>query len=50
MTSFKESGEELKSILKLERDPVAIKWSLKEPKNVENENENLRFCVKSVKL
>ncbi|MEN6592113.1 MAG: DUF169 domain-containing protein [Methanobacterium sp.] len=49
MTSFKESGEELKSILKLERDPVAIKWSLKEPKNVEKENEKSRFCVKLIK-
>lgn len=46
MTSFNESGEKLKNILKLEREPVAIKWSLREPKNIEKEKEKSRFCTK----
>jgi len=39
-------GSELKEILKLEREPVAIKWSLREPTNVAKEAEKSRFCTK----
>lgn len=39
-------GSELKEILKLEREPVAIKWSLREPTNVAKEAEKTRFCTK----
>lgn len=46
MNSFEQSGEKLKSILKLEREPVAITWALKEPKNIEKENGKSRFCTK----
>lgn len=46
MDSFKNYGENLKNILKLEREPVAIKWSLREPKNIEKEKEKSRFCTK----
>ncbi|MCE5214132.1 MAG: DUF169 domain-containing protein [Methanobacterium sp.] len=44
--SFKELGEKLKEILKLEREPVAIKWSVKEPRNLDKEQEKSRFCTK----
>lgn len=39
-------GEKLKELLKLENEPVAIKWSVKEPKNIEKEGEKSRFCTK----
>ena len=39
-------GSELKEILKLEREPVAIKWSLREPKDIKKESEPSRFCTK----
>jgi uncharacterized protein (DUF169 family) len=38
--------EKLKELLKLENEPVAIKWSVKEPKNIEKEGEKSRFCTK----
>ena len=41
-----ELGEKLKEILGLENDPVAIKWSVREPRNIEKENETTRFCRK----
>ncbi len=39
-------GEKLKEILKLEREPVAIKWSVREPKNIKKEEVKSRFCTK----
>lgn len=39
-------GEKLKEILKLEREPVAIKWSIREPKNIKKEEGKSRFCTK----
>ena len=39
-------GEKLKELLELENEPVAIKWSVKEPKNIEKEGEKSRFCTK----
>jgi uncharacterized protein (DUF169 family) len=30
----------------LEREPVAIKWSPKEPRNIRKESEKSRFCTK----
>jgi uncharacterized protein (DUF169 family) len=39
-------GEKLNELLKLENEPVAIKWSVKEPKNVEKEEGKSRFCSK----
>ncbi len=39
-------GSELKEILNLEREPVAIKWSIREPKNIEKEVGKSRFCTK----
>lgn len=39
-------GEKLKKILKLDREPVAIKWSFKEPKKIPREDEKSRFCRK----
>ncbi|HMK53564.1 MAG TPA: DUF169 domain-containing protein [Methanobacteriaceae archaeon] len=39
-------GEKLKKILKLNREPVAIKWSFKEPKKIPREDEKSRFCRK----
>jgi uncharacterized protein (DUF169 family) len=43
---YNELGNKLKGILKLENDPVAIKWSVKEPRNVEKEEGKSRFCAK----
>jgi uncharacterized protein (DUF169 family) len=39
-------GEKLKEILKLEREPVAIKWSIREPINIQKEEGKSRFCTK----
>lgn len=39
-------GSELKELLKLEREPVAIKWSLREPKDIKKEAGKSRFCTK----
>jgi uncharacterized protein (DUF169 family) len=33
-------------LLKLEKEPVAIKWSFEEPKKITLENEKSRFCQK----
>ena len=35
--NYNELGEKLNELLKLENEPVAIKWSVKEPKNIEKE-------------
>ena len=43
---FKKLAEELKTILKLEREPVAIKWVSREPKNIPKEDKKSRFCTK----
>ncbi len=43
---FKELGNNLNELLKLENEPVAIKWSVQEPKNVEKEQNKSRFCAK----
>lgn len=39
-------GEKLKELLKLENEPVAIKWSVKEPRNIKKEEGKSRFCTK----
>lgn len=39
-------GDKLKEILKLKREPVAIKWSVREPKNIKKEEGKSRFCTK----
>ncbi|MCC7571429.1 DUF169 domain-containing protein [Candidatus Micrarchaeota archaeon] len=41
-----ELGDKLKELLELENEPVAIKWSLKEPTDIEKESEKSRFCQK----
>jgi len=41
-----EDGEKLKELLKLENEPVAIKWSVREPHDIEKESEKSRFCTK----
>lgn len=43
---YNELGGRLKDILELENEPVAIKWSVREPRNVEKEKEKTRFCKK----
>ena len=43
---FNKLGVKLKELLDLENEPVAIKWSLKEPIDIEKENERSRFCQK----
>lgn len=42
----KELAGKLKTILKLEREPVAIKWSVREPRNIPKEEGKSRFCTK----
>ena len=44
--SYQKMGEKLIEILKLERDPVAIKWSVREPRDINKEGEKSRFCTK----
>lgn len=46
---YNELGENLKELLKLENEPVAIKWSVKEPRNVKKEECKSRFCTKLTK-
>ena len=46
---YNELGENLKELLKLENEPVAIKWSVKEPRNVKKEEYRSRFCTKLTK-
>ncbi|WP_048191946.1 DUF169 domain-containing protein [Methanobacterium sp. SMA-27] len=43
---YQEIGEKLKEILKLDLDPVAIKWSVRVPKNIPKEEGKSRFCTK----
>lgn len=47
--SNKELDKKFKDILKLEKNPVALKWSVREPKYAEKEKEKSRFCTKLVK-
>jgi len=47
--NYNELGEKLNEFLKLENEPVAIKWSVKEPKNVKKEEGKSRFCKKLTK-
>ena len=42
----KKVAEKLKSLLNLEKEPVAITWAVKEPKNMPREKEKSRFCRK----
>jgi uncharacterized protein (DUF169 family) len=43
---YQELGNKLKNSLKLEKEPVAIKWVSREPKNIPKEEEKSRFCTK----
>jgi uncharacterized protein (DUF169 family) len=44
--SNKELSSKFKNILKLKREPVAIKWSVSEPRDIPKEEEKSRFCTK----
>lgn len=46
---YQELGNKLNELLRLENEPVAIKWSVKEPKNVKKEEGRSKFCAKLVK-
>ena len=43
---YHELGKKFKNILKLEREPVAMKWVSHEPRNIPKEEEKSRFCTK----
>ena len=43
---YTELGQKLIDILGLKRTPVAIKWSVKEPRNIEKLTGKSRFCAK----
>ena len=43
---YNKLGNKLNELLKLKNEPVAIKWSVKEPKNVGKEESKSRFCTK----
>ncbi|MBM4240272.1 MAG: hypothetical protein FJ150_01110 [Euryarchaeota archaeon] len=43
---YQELGKKLKKILDLDREPVAIKWSVREPRDIEKEDGKSRFCAK----
>jgi uncharacterized protein (DUF169 family) len=47
---YNELGNKLKEILKLKNDPVAIKWSVKEPRDIEKEEGKSRFSTKLTKI
>jgi uncharacterized protein (DUF169 family) len=42
-------GETIKDVLLLENEPVAIKWSIREPKGIKKEESKSRFCTKLYK-
>lgn len=44
--NYNELGEKLNKLLKLENEPVAIKWSVMAPKNIGKEEGKSRFCAK----
>ena len=43
---YQKLGERLKTILKLEREPVAMKWVSRKPRNILKEEGKSRFCTK----
>lgn len=43
---YRETGERFKELLKLENEPVAIKWSVREPEDINREEGKSRFCEK----
>jgi len=43
---FQKLGKKLKTVLKLKREPVAIKWVSREPRNIPKASEKSRFCTK----
>jgi uncharacterized protein (DUF169 family) len=46
---YTKQGEKLKKLLDLEKEPVAIKWSVREPRNIPKEEGKSRFCTKLTK-
>lgn len=46
---YVELGKELTEIMNLENEPVAIKWSVKEPDDIEKEENGSKFCEKLIK-
>jgi uncharacterized protein (DUF169 family) len=46
---YTEQGEKLEKLLDLETEPVAIKWSVREPRNIPREEGKSRFCTKLTK-
>lgn len=47
--NYDKLGKKLNELMKFENEQVAIKWSVKEPKNVEKEESKSRFCAKLIK-
>ena len=43
---YQKLGEKLKTVLKLKREPVAIKWVSRETRNIPKASEKSRFCTK----
>lgn len=43
---YNDLGGKLKDILGLENEPVAIKWSAREPRDIKKEESKSRFCTK----
>jgi len=43
---YRETGKRFKELLKLENEPVAIKWSVREPEDISREEGKSRFCEK----
>ncbi|MGC9516234.1 MAG: DUF169 domain-containing protein [Methanomicrobiales archaeon] len=43
---YNEIGNNLLELLKLDNQPVAIKWAVKEPENIEKEESKSKFCTK----
>lgn len=43
---YTQIGERFRELLKLENEPVAIRWSVREPRDIEREEGKSRFCEK----
>lgn len=43
---FRELANRFKDVLELEREPVAIKWVSRKPRDIPQEKEKSRFCTK----
>jgi uncharacterized protein (DUF169 family) len=46
---YRELGEKLKDLMKLKREPVAIKWSVRKPRDIEREEGKVKVLHQNLK-